>query len=60
VAGKGQVGLIEVFEIVRPAKALFCHHDFLEKLGEHSRDAIGKGAAFLLRRLSVDAQRLHY
>lgn len=55
---KGQ--LIETFETARPANAIFCHQEFLEKLAEHSKDPIGKRAAFLLQRLAVDAQRLHY
>ncbi len=55
---KGQ--LIETFETARPANAIFCHQEFLEKLAEHSKDGIGKRTAFLLQRLAVDAQRLHY
>jgi len=60
VATKGQLGLLEIFETARPANPLFCHQDFLEKLAGHSRDAIGKRVAFLLQRLCVDSQRLHY
>ena len=55
-----QAALIEVFETSRPANALFCHQDFLEKLASHSGDSVGKRAAFLLQRLAVDASRLHY
>lgn len=55
-----QGNLIETFETSRPANALFCHQDFLEKLALHNRDAVGKRAAFLLQRLAVDASRLHY
>jgi hypothetical protein len=32
----------------------------MEKLAEHSRDAIGRRTAFLMQRLSVDFRRLHY
>jgi hypothetical protein len=55
-----QFELLEAFETARPANALFCHQEFLEKLAEHGRDAIGRRTAFLLQRLSVDARRLHY
>ncbi len=60
MATTGQLGLMETFGTARAANALFCHQDFLEKLSEHGRDAIGKRATFLLQRLCVDAQRLHY
>ena len=50
----------EIFETARPANAIYCHQEFLEKLAEHNKDAIGKRTAFLLQRLAVDAQRLHY
>jgi len=52
--------LNESFETGQPPSPLFCHQEFLEKLAEHGRDAIGRRAAFLLQRLAVDAQRLHY
>jgi superfamily I DNA/RNA helicase len=51
---------METFDTARAANPLFCHQDFLEKLAGHARDSIGKRAAFLLQRLSVDSQRLHY
>jgi hypothetical protein len=60
VATKEQLGLLETFETARPSNPLFCHQEFLEKLAEHSRDPIGRRTAFLLQRLSIDAQRLHY
>jgi hypothetical protein len=47
VPTEAQGNLIETFETSRPANALFCHQDFLEKLALHSRDAVGKRAAFL-------------
>src|SRR5882757_3768068 len=61
VASREQPGLLEGdFETKRPANPLFCHQEFLEKLAEHGRDAIGRRSAFLLQRLAVDARRLHY
>ncbi len=61
VASKGQLDLLgNDFETARPANALFCHQEFLEKLADHSRDPIGRRSAFLLQRLAVDARRLHY
>ena len=60
MATRGQLDLVETFETLKPPNPLFCHQEFLEKLGEHARDPIGRRAAFLLQRLSVDAQRLHY
>ncbi len=55
-----QLGFLEEFETSRPPNPLFCHQEFLEKLAEHGRDALGRRAAFLMQRLSVDARRLHY
>jgi hypothetical protein len=52
--------LDESFRTGKPANPLFCHQEFLEKLAEHGRDSVGRRAAFLLQRLAVDAQRLHY
>ena len=61
MTSKTQLDLLnESFETGKPASPLFCHQDFLEKLAEHGRDSIGRRAAFLLQRLAVDAQRLHY
>ena len=50
----------ESFATTQPPNSLFCHQEFLEKLAEHGKDAVGRRAAFLLQRLAVDAQRLHY
>lgn len=58
VATKAQTA--EIFQTSRPANAIFCHQEFLEKLAEHNNDAIGKRISFLMQRLAVDAQRLHY
>ena len=60
VAHPQQIEFLDTFETVRPANPLFCHQDFLEKLSEHERDALGRRTAYLLQRLSVDARRLHY
>ncbi len=57
---KEQLSIIEVFETARPANALFCHQEFLEKLAAHGSDPIGRRAAFLMQRLAIDARRLHY
>jgi hypothetical protein len=54
------LGLLEIFETAKPANALFCHQDFLEKLAAHGSDGIGRRASFLMQRLAVDARRLHY
>ncbi len=55
-----QLSLVDTFDTSRPANPLFCHQDFLEKLAEHSRDATGRRAGFLMQRLAVDTGRLHY
>jgi len=60
VAANQQLALLEDFETSKPPNPLFCHQEFLEKLAEHGRDAIGRRAAFLMQRLSVDIRRLHY
>jgi hypothetical protein len=48
------------FATPKPANPIFCHEEFLDKLSTHERDSIGKRAAFLLQRLSVDSRRVHY
>ena len=55
-----QLGLIEGFTTSKAANPIYCHQEFLEKLSEQGRSAIGRRAAFLMQRLSVDARRLHY
>jgi len=61
VTPKTQLDLLdESFRTGKPANPLFCHQEFLEKLAEHGRDSVGRRAAFLLQRLAVDAQRIHY
>lgn len=60
MAANQQMAFLEDFETSRAPNPLFCHQDFLEKLIDHGRDAIGRRAAFLMQRLSVDVRRLHY
>ncbi len=60
MAMTNQAALIDLFETSRPANPLFCHQEFLEKLADHSRDATGRRVGFLMQRLAVDIQRLHY
>jgi AAA domain len=50
----------DAFATARAPNPVFCHQEFLEKLQEHSKDALGRRAAFLMQRLAVDALRLHY
>jgi hypothetical protein len=58
---KTQLELLDdSFETPKPANPLFCHEEFLDKLSQHERDSIGKRAAFLLQRLSIDSRRVHY
>jgi hypothetical protein len=52
--------MIEVFATALPANSLFCHQEFLEKLAAHHSDGIGRRAAFLMQRMAVDLNRLHY
>src|SRR5258708_19685135 len=55
-----QIGILEVLETSRPPNPLLCHQQFLEKLAEHGRDAIGRRATLLMQRLAVDPRRQHY
>jgi len=43
-----------------PALALLCHQEFLEKLSEQARTALGRRVSFLMQRLAVDARRVQY
>ncbi|MDQ6678580.1 MAG: hypothetical protein M3Z09_14940 [Acidobacteriota bacterium] len=47
----------EDFTTRKPASALYCHQNFLEKLQDNPT---GKRAALLLQRLAVDPRRQHY
>jgi len=60
MGAKEQLALVQTFETPRPSNPLFCHQEFLEKVAEHSRDAMGRRLSFLMQRLAVDTRRLHY
>jgi tetratricopeptide (TPR) repeat protein len=52
-----------LYEDQAPARAgnpLFCHQDFLEKMGENRANTVGRRAALLLHRLLVDIRRQYY
>jgi hypothetical protein len=52
-----------LYEEQAPARAgnpLFCHQDFLEKMGENRANTVGRRAALLLHRLLVDIRRQYY
>ena len=55
-----QLGFLEEFETSRPSNPLFCHQEFLEKWASMAGMHLGRRAAFLMLRPSVDARRLHY
>ena len=55
-----QMSLMQTFETSQAPNPLFCHQEFLERLQEQSRSAIGRRAVFLMQRLAVDMRRLHY
>jgi tetratricopeptide (TPR) repeat protein len=44
----------------RAGNPLFCHQDFLEKMGENRANTVGRRAALLLHRLLVDIRRQYY
>ncbi len=48
------------FRTARPHRRVYCHQDFLDKLGLRRNEPVGKRAALLLRRMAVDITRLHY
>ena len=39
---------------------MFCHQEFLDKLGERRNEPVGKRTSLLLQRMAVDIARLHY
>jgi len=52
-----------LYEEPAPARAgnpLFCHQEFLEKMGENRANTVGRRAALFLHRLLVDVRRQHY
>jgi hypothetical protein len=48
------------FRTAEEASAVFCHHEFLEKIQKHRASVVGKRAALLLERLVVDPRREFY
>ena len=48
------------FQTARPARAVFCHQEFLDKLAARRNDPIGKRTSLLLQRMAIDIARLHY
>src|SRR6476469_7794649 len=46
MGAKEQLALVETFETSRPSNPLFCNQEFLEKVAEHSRDAMGRRLSF--------------
>jgi tetratricopeptide (TPR) repeat protein len=48
------------FRTARPARPIYCHQDFLDKLAERRHEPVGKRAALILQRMAVDISRLHY
>src|SRR5712692_4612393 len=48
------------FRTARPARPVYCHQEFLDKLAARRNEPVGKRAALLLQRMAVDIARLHY
>src|SRR6478672_11596365 len=48
------------FRTAEEPHAVFCHQDFLQKIEENRKSAVGKRAALLLERLVVDPRRQFY
>ena len=55
-----QRSLYEEQPPAREGTPLFCHQEFLEKMGENRANTVGRRAALLLHRLLVDVRRQHY
>jgi len=54
-------GLFEhEFRTTRPARSVYCHQEFLDKLAERRNEPAGKRAALIMQRMAVDISRLHY
>lgn len=49
-----------VFRTARPARIVYCHHEFLDKLAARQLEPIGKRTALLMQKMAVDITRLHY
>ncbi len=48
------------FRTARPARQVYCHQEFLDKLAARRNEPIGKRVALVMQRMSVDISRLHY
>ena len=48
------------FRTARPARPVYCHQEFLDKLAARRNEPVGKRAALVLQRMAVDISRLHY
>ena len=48
------------FRTARPARLVYCHQEFLDKLAARRNEPVGKRAALVMQRMSVDISRLHY
>lgn len=48
------------FRTARPSHPVYCHQEFLGKLAARQNEPIGKRAALVLQRITVDISRLHY
>jgi hypothetical protein len=55
-----QAELFQEFRTAEEARAVFCHQDFLQKIAENRKSAVGKRASLLLERLVVDTRREFY
>jgi tetratricopeptide (TPR) repeat protein len=48
------------FRTARPARLVYCHQEFLDKLAARRHEPVGKRAALVMHRMAVDISRLHY
>src|SRR5438046_1219876 len=56
-----QTGLFDpAIQTRRPARPVYCHQDFLDKLAERRNEPVAKRASLLMQRMAVDIARLHY
>jgi hypothetical protein len=57
----GQSPLFEHdFRTARPARAVYCHQEFLDKLAARRTEPVGKRTALLMQKMAVDIARLYY
>ncbi|HUS08542.1 MAG TPA: hypothetical protein VMZ52_19715 [Bryobacteraceae bacterium] len=48
------------FRTARPARTVYCHQEFLNKLASRRTEPVGKRTALLMQKMAVDIARLHY